>query len=395
MKKPQWNKNALRTDFRRTDGSMPISEVKDLIALEQVRKSMSPVGISHLAQDIAANGVLQNIIKLRLTRRDHVQKYLRFLSKATGERRHIGHLARYRREDGSYEIMIAGHRRREAILQLQGMGSIKLSREDRLLLKELDWSHLKKLKCLTYEPKVDKPDFRRMLAVQLSENLKESPNPLQEAATIATYWWLFAEEEGGPTKEQIASELGRSPDQLRTAIRLFNIPQEARDLIHEGLLPYTAASILGRLVECHVPEDVVVHFAQMIPKEHITLKVLRARVSERIDRWTSTTPDMFGLETHSMEDLRLAQLARIRKETTRQAKTASAFLDECAKFMRAHDPEMLNGVYHDPTVQVVIRNLASLFETVVRLLGKGDQRYMRYITSAKELQRRLPKVAAV
>lgn len=135
-------------------------------------------------------------------------------------------------ENGRYNILIAGHRRKRAIVKIAkdyGIEPEKIS-----VVSSIRQG----------------VSFEEALLVQLSENTYDEPRPTDIAKYIQQFYdYLLSKNGKKPTYKHIAARTGLSEYKVSNALRYCRLPDDVKDYVEKGLLPYSIAVRLAPFVE--------------------------------------------------------------------------------------------------------------------------------------------------
>jgi len=379
----------LTDEFERKDVRVKADFLlKKFIMLSQMRKTMSEDGLVDLSLDIAENGLLQDILILKLKKREHAREYLRLLAKATGEKRDLRNITHHR-VDGAYWIVIAGHRRTTSIKLLHGVGREKLSNDSLERLCDVSLGMIQDLNVTIYEPRIKKPDFRRILALQISENMSEQVPAMEEADAIAAFYRLYCEGDDTPSYTSIGEQIGRSAETVANAVKYFSVPDYIRDQVLSGQLSYSAAIELSRLIRHEFSDEVVKQFAREVTVLGSSAPVLKKKILSYIEH--KSQDSLFKDEIDPVFLLRQGYSRTVTDRSYRSAYGLAQWLSGSTKALVDCDSEMGRQVYSKPKMLSVMRLLANQGVQVLKLLeDDGSQEASDLLAVYSDVQQKLP-----
>lgn len=243
--------------------------IASLIVLPQMRRSMQRGPLQELADSIASEGQLHPILVAQYTTRDAMLAHLTMIRDRVYEEVPEPRPA----PDGTYSIIVAGHRRREAhwCLWTEACSNCKeLGRAGPSC-----WHAHSDVLCLnrSRRPVIEArvmvdPDPEEMIRKQLAENLHDRPDPIDAAIAYAAQYHReckLAKASGhpNPTITAFARRHGRSPAAIKSAIAFASLPHSIRALAANGVtdragkrrlvLPYEGAVALAELLHLTPP----------------------------------------------------------------------------------------------------------------------------------------------
>lgn len=210
-----------------------------LIMLSQQRGATNPA-----YGDIKASinrGDIINIPDVAFVRHEAFANYIDFVNRIWGSEHDITDYAPD--EEGYYHLVIAGHTRTEAMIDLETDKAKQRA--------ELGFASLELV-----APKVDAKIYRDLepqdiLALQMDENLHEKPSPERSAiAIVETY--LYGLEVGQWTTRNEFIEACKnkfSRTSLNQAISFCKLDQRTREFVFAGAVPYGAAVEIGKCID--------------------------------------------------------------------------------------------------------------------------------------------------
>ncbi len=203
---------------------------RDLIVMPQIRIGMNP-DLKDLKASLRVNGLL-NPIDVAVMDEFQLEEYIYFVNDLWGSDVALQDYVDKRDENGFFYLVIAGHTRTEAILQLEQEDEFGRS-----------FSIMSKLH------KVSDPS--EIISLQLDENLHSKPAQERQAmAIVETYEYGKRHDRWKTPSEFARLNKGKfSRKVLAEAIGFARLPDRARDFVFSGTLSYNAAVELGKASE--------------------------------------------------------------------------------------------------------------------------------------------------
>jgi ParB family chromosome partitioning protein len=155
-------------------------------------------------------------------------------------------------------------------------------------------------------------DERELLELALVENLQRSDlNPLEEAEAYAAL-----QEKFGLSQEQVAARVGKARATVTNALRLLRLPEEVRELLHEGALTAGQARPLLALAG---PEEQI-RVAERAVREGLSARELERLAAAPRERPQAKKPDR-PVEVHTAAaEEKLTRRLQTRVEIRRQGR---------------------------------------------------------------------------
>lgn len=316
--------------------------------LEQVRHTYNPAAISELAQSLVTRPLdeitpalsdeelrklfvlLHQVTVGHFTDTQAAQKYIDDHAEFYGIEPVDAARDLLWGEDGTADILIAGHRRRRAselVAQLAGRSS--------------DWFEME-------SNSLDNPEFGAAIGLQMRENVYERPPVVEEARGIRLHTeYLARQTNRWPTIHEVAADLGMKDDKVADALAFTSLPPEIQAYTNDGLLSYTVVRSLKRLeaayeklygakVEAgHKLEEtkdqyVLAHL--VIFANTLVSKKLGARVDSADERVDAKVKEILGLADYQTGELFIFEDARSHERRDR----SSAMLSDLAVKVLLH-----------------------------------------------------------
>lgn len=215
--------------------------LESLIRVSQQRGIYNPA-FKSIKESIDGDDVI-NPPDVAYLRRDSLEAYLRFINKVWGDEHDIDQFEPD--EEGYYHLVIAGHTRVEAMIEL----------EDERLLKAVEEGYdISNFPI----PKIHSKIYRDLqpediLALQMAENLHEKPS--QERTAIAMVeTFLYGVEAGKWSNrlEFLEANKGKfSRESLNKALLFADLSETIRGLVFAGVVAYGPIVELARTVPSH------------------------------------------------------------------------------------------------------------------------------------------------
>lgn len=251
-----------------------------LIVLPQMRRSMLRDQLDELMQSIVAEGQINPILVARYTSREKMLAHLTMIR----DRVYQEVPEPLPGKDGTFFIVVAGHRRLAAHSQLwengcadcQAMGraggSCWLSHRSSLSLNRARQPVIQA--CVFVDP-----DPEEMIRKQLAENIHVQPDAMDAALAYAAQFHREAQlaravGQPAPSLTAFARRHGRSPSTIKSAIAFASLPHAIRALAANGamdgqgkrrlILPYEGAVALAQLLTIRSPlsEEELMHWCR-------------------------------------------------------------------------------------------------------------------------------------
>lgn len=219
---------------------LPVS-LNSTIRVSQQRGAYNPAFPS--IKDSIKNGDIINPPDIAFLQRDALDAYLQFINKVWGDSHSIDQYQPD--EDGYYHLVIAGHTRVEAMVELE---------DEKLQQAVEEGFDISVFPAATIQSKIYRDlQPEDILALQMDENLHEKPSQERSAlAMVETY--LYGLEVGKwRTKKQFieANERKFSQESLNKALVFAELDQTTRDFVFTGAVQYGPVVELAKTVEAH------------------------------------------------------------------------------------------------------------------------------------------------
>ncbi len=203
------------------------------VKLEQIRGDRNPV-TTELKNSILEKGLLHDPLVARVDDRV-LGEYIAFVNKTWKSKVSIEDFARQRQPDGWYYLIVAGHTRHQALVELVAEGKLPSSQKMRGSI-------------------VDVEGVWDIISYQVAENIHSTPKK-ERAATAIVEAYLYGISTGMWESQaeflKIRKEAGDqiSSFMLKNALNFSNLPADIRDQILGGVLPYSVGVEMGRLMK--------------------------------------------------------------------------------------------------------------------------------------------------
>lgn len=204
--------------------------VQQLVVMPQVRSGMNP-DLRDIKESIRSNGLL-NPIDVAVMDEFQLTDYIEFVNDLWGTEVSMLDFEGKQDENGFYHLVVAGHTRTEAIMQLE--------REDEFGQTYAVMAKIHKVS-----------DPSEIISLQLDENLHSKPAQERQAMAIVEAYEYGRRHDRWTTPAEFAKlNKGKfSRKILSEALGFARLPSEARDFVFSGSLSYNAAVELGKASE--------------------------------------------------------------------------------------------------------------------------------------------------
>lgn len=262
-------------------------DTKDLIVLPQMRQSFEEEGLESLATQLAF--VQLHPLTIRRCSEREFKKHLalanllfpNFCFK-------LNYYKNKKRNDGTYDVLIAGERRFRASEKIQ------------------NWN--RKLFAAVYTNLTSECSF----FLQQVENTAKIPEREEESYMVGRLYRILHDKKHLPTHVELASLINRSPAYTGDLIRFHGLPEYIKDYYNQGGLNYSMAIQFGRLEKVYEKERIEREIIHAIISRMDTTKV-RRYVQSLLEE--KSNPGLFGSDFElEMQNLMLKK----RKETVAQ-----------------------------------------------------------------------------
>ncbi len=156
------------------------------------------------------------------------------------------------------------------------------------------------------------PTFWHVLEMQYAENTGQPPDPWDRSRTIVHYKQLRQRDGILTTQEEVAKKFNVDKDQIRQAERFEALPQEIKDLVVAGEMPYSGSFELDRLFKYYEPSEVV-RLARSLAHKSASSKQIITEVQKRLVV-SNLTPEIYYLVEEGNITLSQAQELNRMKE---------------------------------------------------------------------------------
>lgn len=195
----------------------------EFVKMTQVRRERNLV--SQELKDSIKRQLINAIDVVRLDK-DMLGQYIDFVNDIWGSQTDIEEFEAQQRSDGNYYLIVAGHSRHQAIVDLEAEGA---------------------LPPCPIEAKVHNVSSPEdIILLQLEENLHSQPAKERQAiAIVETYEW--GQRIGKwATQKEFESQTGLSRGMLSDALHFAHLPAELRQYVFRGYMSYAAGIELGK-----------------------------------------------------------------------------------------------------------------------------------------------------
>lgn len=216
-------------------------ELNSTIRVSQQRGTHNPAFNS--IKESIKNGDIINSPDIAYLKRDSLKSYLAFINKVWGDTHHIDQY--HADAEGYYHLVIAGHTRVEAMIELE---------DERLKQAAVEGFDVSVLPPATIHSKIYRDlEPEDILALQMDENLHEKPSQERTAlAMVETYLYGLEVGKWRTKKEFIeANERKFSQDSLNKALVFAELDQTTRDYVFTGAVKYGPVVELAKTVKAH------------------------------------------------------------------------------------------------------------------------------------------------
>lgn len=193
---------------------------------------------------------------------ESAERYLADLNEHFGSEITLDDL-RWHKKFGGFLITVAGHNRQLGIamanLESHGYFDRGIGFQVRVVRNPLFWEALR---------------------VQAVENCGQSPHMWERSREIKTIIEQSARHGEALKTEEVAGFFGTDPDQIPRALRYESLPDEVKQLVVDGKLPYSGAFELDRLFRVYIEQDVI-ELAQRFAGQNMSAEQIRQGVKVR------------------------------------------------------------------------------------------------------------------
>jgi len=249
--------------------------LRGLVMVSQQRGSNNPA-YANIKESIK-NGDLINPPDIALLQRDALDDYILFINKIWGAEHDIGDYEPD--EDGYYHLVIAGHTRVEAMIEIEDekiYELIELGYDISDVVPPTVWSKI-------YRDK--QPED--ILALQMDENLHEKPSQERTAiAMVETYLYGLEVGKWRTKKEFIEANEGKfSQNTLNKALVFCELDQVTRDFVFTGAVAYGPIVELAKTVQAH-RQYIRMRYFSAVAEVDLTDEQL-AEIEQEIAQWNA------------------------------------------------------------------------------------------------------------
>jgi len=211
--------------------------------LPQIRTTYDPVALQELAVSLDGGAEpphLRQVNPIQVNEFDDAGKLQAYLDEYRVFYNGGGHTVVIpdsseleRRTDGTWRILIAGHRRCRAMRIVADKYGYALRESD----VRIDVYH--------------NLPFADAVSLQGRENEHREVDPVEAANDIARHYYYFQYKNGGrvPTQKELVLLTGYSADRVSKALRYHSLPDELKDYYTSGQLPFNIVARLRSLYD--------------------------------------------------------------------------------------------------------------------------------------------------
>jgi hypothetical protein len=247
-----------------------------LIRVSQQRGIYNPA-FESIKESIDGDDVI-NPPDVAYLKRDSLDAYLKFINKVWGDEHDIDQFKPD--EDGYYHLVIAGHTRVEAMIELE---------DERLLLATEEGFDISNFPV----PKIHSKIYRdlepeEILALQMGENLHEKPSQERTAlAMVETFYYGLETGKWSTKTEFLEANKGKfSRESLNKALLFADLSEEIRGFVFAGVIAYGPVVELARTVSSHRSYILKKYFGE---RDYYDLSEdERAQVEDTIKTWNAS-----------------------------------------------------------------------------------------------------------
>lgn len=268
--------------------------------LPQTRRTFEDVDV--LAEDLARHRLLHPLIVARLSKED-TEKHLALINALWKTDFKASNLMGVTEDNQLvFYILLAGERRYRACRHLQEVGCTTC--QERYGAGGCYQRHFPE-QAMNGESKIEVRLCRgigpiRAIFIQLSENTHMRVPPHEEARVYYELFKLIREVEPKFPIARFASEVGRRPDYVRSAIKFCELPNSVREFVEKGSIAYGMALEIARLQDLGLSESELQWWAQRAEVGSYKVPEFRQQVTTFIsDRTSGQT--MLGIFTEAAE----------------------------------------------------------------------------------------------
>lgn len=251
-------------------------DLRSLIRVSQQRGVNNPAYFD--IKESIANDDIINPPDIAYLRRESLESYLNFINKVWGDEHDIDQFEPD--EDGYYHLVIAGHTRVEAMIEI----------EDERLVAAIEQGYdISEFPSPTIHSKIYRDlEPEEILALQMGENLHEKPSQERTAlAMVETFYYGLETGKWSTKTEFLEANKGKfSRDSLNKALLFADLSEEIRGFVFAGVVAYGPIVELARTVSSHRSYILKKFFGE---KDYADLSdEERAQVEETIMTWNAS-----------------------------------------------------------------------------------------------------------
>ena len=340
-----------------------------IITLAQVREQINPDTLEELKESIRQKGGLINPVLLAMFDFAEFKQYLEFINKIHGTEYKISDFkAIDYKSEKVYPVLIAGHRRLEAIKQINQESK---SSEEKLCVIADVHRNL---------------NVKDALLLQIAENTHERVPIAREASVIAGAWRYYKSREPDLTIAEFARRTGRGADTVRSMLKFSTLPQKLQKLAFkkEAGIPFGALVQIARYADFktsrqeNLDEQAMLSLAQYYLVSDMTVAEFAKFISAKIEHEQSAQADLFSENTSAIPK------KQIRKTIDSKLEKG---LREFIAYLRKIDSALSDPDWHlkySPSVsQALLRALLqTLSETdILQIFSKKEQEEFKNLRS--------------
>ena len=259
-----------------------------IITLAQVRENINPESLEELKESIRQKGGLINPVVLAVFDFVEFKKYLEFINEIHNAKYDISDFTAIPCKDKKvYPVLIAGHRRLEAIRQIN---------KEKQVPKKTLW-----VKADIHE----NMNIEDALLLQVAENTHERVSVAREAVVIASTWKYYKSREPDLNIAAFARRTGRGADTVRSMLKFATLPQKLQKLAFkkEAFVPFGALVQIARYADFKasrqdtLDENAMLALAQYYLVSDMTMVELAKFIRSKIEHEKSAQADLFSENT--------------------------------------------------------------------------------------------------
>ncbi len=312
--------------------------VENLIMLSQVRGGKNPES-DKLKDSIGANGMINPIDVARMSR-DDLDTYIGFVNRVWGSSLSIDDYDA-RMMDGAYYLVVAGHSRTVAVLELAS--------------EKPDVQYV--INCKVHP--ISSPED--IINLQLEENIHSKPSVERQAmAIIEAYQWGLEIGRWTSKQEFIRQQRGAvKAKQLDDALGFASLPEGMRQFVFGRHIPYAAALELGRHVDTMIEyEKLHLHYDDLFGAPYEDGKTRDDLLREML--WHRINEVVSHISKHRLNSTASKKFIEGRANTWRQELGVSSRRSETAGMLE------LSWVTPGEEAREYVRSRRRAFEAALR-----------------------------